>query len=125
MVENKRFLSKYPELPNGIPSHDTIQRVFAMVSPEYLREFRRKRHEVMSGNTGERIKRLLSIDGKTQRGNGTAEQAANRIVSAVDGHGFCVAETPVDDKTNEITAIPELLDSLNIQGRIITTDASD
>jgi hypothetical protein len=81
--------------------------------------------EVMAGNTGEKIKRLLSIDGKTQRGNGTAEQAANRIVSAVDEDGFCVAEALVADKSNEITAIPELLGCLNIQGNIITTDASD
>ncbi len=76
-------LRKYLELPHGIPSHDTIQRVFAMVSPECLQEFRR-------------------------RWNGNGGQKANHIVSAVDNGGFCIGEVLVDDKSNEITAIPEL-----------------
>ena len=122
-VSNEKFLRKYLELPNGIPSHDTIQRVFSMVSPEYLKEFRRRWNEVMSGSMGEKIKRILALDGKTQCGNGTAKQKANHIVSAVDDKGFCLDEVLVDEKTNEIKAIPELLTALNIKGHIITTDA--
>jgi len=81
-------LRKYLELPNGIPSHDTIQRVFAMVSPKYLQEFRSRWNGIMSGGMGEKIKKILSLDGKTQRGNGNEEQKANHIVSAVDkAHG--------------------------------------
>jgi len=120
---NEKFLRKYLELPNGIPSHDTIQRVFAMVSPEYLQEFRRRWHEVMTGSEGEKIKRILSIDGKTQRGNGTAETKANHVVSVVDEDGFCIGDRLTDEKTNEITVIPELLDAINIKGCIVTTDA--
>ena len=120
---NEKFLRKYLELPNGIPSHDTIQRVFGMVSPEYLKEFQKRWNEVMTGNFGDKIKRILALDGKTQRGNGTAEQKANHIVSAVDENGFCLGEERVDDKSNEIKAIPELLKALNIQNNIITTDA--
>lgn len=119
----EKFLRKYLKLPNGIPSHDTIQRVFAMVSPEYLQGFRKRWNEVMSGNGGEKIKKILAIDGKTQRGNGTATQKANHIVSAVDEDGFSIGETKVYEKSNEITAIPELLENLNIKGHIITTDA--
>lgn len=122
-VANEKFLRKYLELPNGIPSHDTIQRAFAMVSPQYLQEFRKRWNEVMAGSTGEKIKRVLGIDGKTQRGNGTMKQKANHIVSVVDEEGFCLGETRVDDKSNEIIAIPKLLDHLNIKGHIITTDA--
>ena len=122
-VTHEKFLQKYLELPNGIPSHDTIQRVFAMVSAEYLQEFRKRWNEVMSSNGGEKIKKILAIDGKTQRGNGTATQKANHIVSAVDEDGFSIGETKVDEKSNEITAIPELLKNLNIKGHIITTDA--
>jgi len=122
-IANEKFLRKYLELPHGIPSHDTIQRVFAMVSSGYLQEFRKRWDEVMSGNMGNKIKKILGIDGKTQRGNGTAEQKANHIVSAVDDTGFCIGEICVNEKSNEITAIPELLDSLNIKGHIITTDA--
>ena len=119
----EKFLRKYLELPNGIPSHDTIQRVMAIVPPEYLQEFRKRWDEVMSGRQGERIKRILGIDGKTQRGNGNVNQKANHIVSAVDNNGLCIGERLISDKSNEITAIPELLAQLNIKGCIITTDA--
>jgi predicted transposase YbfD/YdcC len=122
-IANEKFLKKYLDLSNGIPSHDTIQRVFAMVSPEYLQEFRKRWNEVMSGSMGEKIKRILALDGKTQRGNATQNQKANHIVSAVDDKGFCLGEVLADDKSNEITAIPDLLDSLNIKNHIITTDA--
>jgi len=120
---HEKFLRKYLELPNGIPSHDTIQRVMSIVSPEYLAYFRTKWLEAMSNNEGEKIKKIFSLDGKTQCGNGTAGQKANHIVSAVDNNGFCINEVLVDDKSNEITAIPKLLDLLNIKGHIITTDA--
>ena len=68
-------------------------------------------------------KKILSIDGKTQRGNGNDEQKANHIVSAVHNGGFCVGEGKVDEKSNEITAIPELLKQLNVKDTIVTTDA--
>jgi predicted transposase YbfD/YdcC len=94
-----------------------------MVSPECLQEFRKRWDEIMSGDVGEKVRKLLALDGKTQRGNGNGEQKANHIVSAVDECGFCVGEVPVNDKSNEITAIPVLLKSLNIKGHIVTTDA--
>ena len=78
---------------------------------------------MLNSEEGEKVKRLLAIDGKTQRGNGKKDQKGNHIVSAVDERGFCLGQKRVEEKTNEITAIPELLDSLNIKGIIITTDA--
>lgn len=121
--EHEDFLKEYLELPNGIPSHDTIQRVIAIVSPEYLQKFQVLWNEMLNSEEGKKIKRILSLDGKTQRGNGNKNQKANHIVSAVDENGFCLGEMCVDEKSNEITAIPELLDALNIKGHIITTDA--
>jgi predicted transposase YbfD/YdcC len=121
--EHEGFLRQYLELPNGIPSHDTIERVFAMVSPEFLQGFKTKWHEMLNSDEGEKIRKLLALDGKSQRGNGRGSQKGNHIVSAVDEDGFSLREVRVDEKTNEITAIPELLDSLNIKGHIITTDA--
>jgi len=121
--EHEKFLRRYLELPNGIPSHDTIQRVFAMVSPEFLQGFQILWNEMLNSDEGEKIKRILAIDGKTQCGNGNKNQKANHIVSAVDNNGFCLGEKRVDEKSNEITAIPELLDTLNVKGHIITTDA--
>ena len=121
--EHEKFLRNYLELPNGIPSHDTIQRVFAMVPSEFLENFQKQWNEMLNRDEGDKIKRLLAIDGKTQRGNGSKNRKANHIVSAVDEKGFCLGQKRVEEKTNEIKAIPELLDSLNIKGTIITTDA--
>ena len=121
--EHEEFLGNYLELPNGIPSHDTIQRVFAIVPPEFLENFQKKWNEMLNSDEGDKVKRLLAIDGKTQRGNGNKNQKANHIVSAVDERGFCLEEKRVEEKTNEIKAIPELLECLNIKGTIITTDA--
>lgn len=63
------------------------------------------------------------IDGKTQRRNGNKNQKANYIASAVDENGFCLGQKCVEEIINEIKAIPELPDDLNIKGTIITTDA--
>jgi len=122
-ISHEKFLRKYLTLPNGMPSHDTIQRVLAIVSPEFLQGYRKRWNEVMSGNGGEKIRKILALDGKTQRGNGAAYQKPNHIVSAVDEEGFCIGEKKVNEKSNEITAIPDLLDDLNIKGHIITIDA--
>ena len=115
--EHEEFLREYLELPNGIPSHDTIQRNFAVLEPSFLTKMQELWNELLSTNEGEKLKKILAIDGKTQRGNG------NHIVSAVDEHGICIGQTLVDEKSNEIKAIPELLDELDIRGHIITTDA--
>ena len=121
--EHEKFLRRYLGLAHGIPSHDTIQRVFAMVSSAFLKKFKSQWNEMLNSAEGEKIKKLLALDGKTQRGNGNKNQKANHIVSAVDDNGFCLGEKRVHDKTNEITAIPDLLDDLNVKGHIITTDA--
>jgi len=121
--EHEEFMREYLELPNGIPSHDTIQRVFAMVSAEYLQKFREIWNEMLNSDEGAKIKKILSLDGKTQRGNGNQAQEGNHIVSVVDEEGFSLTEKLVSEKSNEITAIPELLDALNVKGHIITIDA--
>jgi len=94
-----------------------------MVPSEFLENFQKQWNEMLNSGEGSKIKRLLAIDGKTQRGNGSKKQKANHIVSAVDEKGFCLGQKRVEEKTNEIKAIPELLDCLNIKGTIITTDA--
>ena len=107
-------------MPKGVPSHDTIQRVLAMAEPEYLQGLRQ---ELLNSAEGEKIRKRLSLDGKTQSGDGNKAQKANRIVRAVTEGGFCVWEKPVDEKPNETTAIPELLNMLNVKGQIISVDA--
>jgi len=110
------FLRKYLELPNGIPSHDTIQRVFAMVSPEFLTNFQRKWNELLNGNQGEKLKKIFALDGKAQRGNKRGGQQPNHIVSAVDENGFCFSQRLVDEKSNEIKAIPGLQGNTGLIG---------
>jgi len=95
----------------------------AMVPPEYLQGFQTQWNEMLNSGEGEKIKKILAIDGKTQCGNGDKNQKANHTVSAVDENGFCLGQKRVNEKSNEITAIPELIDGLNVKGHIITTDA--
>jgi predicted transposase YbfD/YdcC len=121
--EHEKYLRRYLELPNGIPSHDTIQRVFAMVSSEFLGKLQKLWNEMLSSDEGEKVKKILAIDGKTQSGNGNKKHKGNHIVSAVYGNGFCLGEKRVNEKSNEIKAIPELIETLNVKGHIITTDA--
>ena len=122
-IEHERALKEYFELANGIPSHDTIERAFAMFSPKFLEHFQSRFNEMLNNDEGEKIKKIIGIDGKTQRGNDTNEQKANHIVSAVDNDGFCLGQVKTADKSNEITAMPELIENLNVAGHIITTDA--
>jgi len=122
-VVKESFLRKYLELPNGIPSYDTIRRVMAMVSPKFLGKLQVQWNEMLSRNEGEKLRKILSLDGKTQRGNKRGGQEANHIVSCVDEDGFCLSQKLVDGKSNEIKAIPKLLDEINIKGHTVTIDA--
>lgn len=94
-----------------------------MVPSEFLEQFQKKWNEMLNREEGDKIRKLLAIDGKIQRGNGNKNQKGNYIVRAVDENGVCLGQKRVEEKTNELTAIPELLDSLNIKGCIIATDA--
>lgn len=78
------------------------RRVFAMVPSEFLENFQKKWNEVLNSDERNKIKRLLVINGKTQRGNSSKIQKARHIVSAVDEKGFCLGQKRVEDKTNEI-----------------------
>jgi len=93
------------------------------IEPNFLNNLLQKWNEMLATNEGEKLRKILAIDGKTQRGNGNFRQKANHIVSAVDENGICFGQKLVQEKTNEIKAIPELLDDLKIANTIITTDA--
>ena len=60
--EHECFLRKFLELPNGIPSHDTISRVMGFVSPEFLQKFKTLWNEMLNSSEGEKIKKILSIE---------------------------------------------------------------
>lgn len=121
---NQEYLKKYIELKNGPPSHDTIRRVMGMISPEVLQQLYGKWQEMLNRNEGELLRRIICIDGKTMRGNKNGEGKPAHIVSAWSKEdGFCLGQKAVAEKSNEITAIPKLLDKLQIKGQIITIDA--
>ena len=111
------------ELPNGVPSHDTFGRVFAGIAPEQFQEgFMAWVREVSELTQGQ----VIAIDGKTLRRSHDHRggKAAIHMVSAWASENYLVlGQTKVDAKSNEITAIPELLRILEIGGCIVTIDA--
>ena len=117
-------------LENGIPSHDTIQRVFATLNPNVLVTMTKLWADLVvdaqlnQENFTSFSKQLIAIDGKTMRGNASAKQSPLHVVSAYATEtGICFGQIPTQEKSNEITAIPELLDSLSLKGCLITIDA--
>ena len=109
------------ELANGIPSHDTMERIFAMLNPK---EFQERFIAWVQHACGKQSREIISVDGKTMRGSGSEEQKPIHMVSAWANKAKAVfGQMAVDGKTNEITAVPELLELLDIEGTIITADA--
>lgn len=123
-------LSTILTLENGIPSHDTMQRVFATLDAQVLVTvtlmWNAILHEAeLSAKSFPMFaKRLLAIDGKTIKGNASQTQKALHIVSAyATDQGICYGQVATDEKSNEIMAIPELLDKLSVKGCLISIDA--
>jgi len=117
------WLREFLELPNGIPSHDTFGRVFARLDTDAFRrsfiDWVRAVHTLTAGQ-------VVAIDGKTMRGSvdKTNGKAALHVVSAwASQNALVLGQLAVEDKSNEITAIPQLLDMLVLQGCIVTVDA--
>lgn len=110
-------------LPNGIPSDDTFRRVFEFIDPEALNQCFLSWVETLVTKMGGEI---IPIDGKTMRGSYDRNQgkSALHVISAWSSEQHLVlAQMKVEDKSNEITAIPALLELLDITGSIITIDA--
>ena len=115
----KEYLAKFLELPNGIPDSDTFRRVFERFNPSELSSC------LINWVSVERAKRgVVAIDGKTICGSGNVQHKACHVISAfVAENQITLGELTVDEKTNEITAIPELLDLIDVKGEIVTADA--
>lgn len=123
-VEHETFLKQYLELPNGVPSHDTLSRVIGCINPEVLQNLYLEWNEYLTQGEGEKLKKILNIDGKTMRGSGNKNQKALHVISVwCEEDGVSLGQKAVEEKSNEIKAIPELLQTLNIKGHIITIDA--
>lgn len=115
------WLRKWLELPNGIPSYNTFSRVFQAIDPAVFATCIAT-HLTMLGF--EMLGRQIAIDGKALRGSRSGETSHLHAVSAwACDAGITLAQSFVGEKTNEITAIPELLEMLNLKGKVITIDA--
>lgn len=122
--EHKDFLKQYFELANGIPSHDTFARVMGLISPDLMQSLYLQWNEYLNTGEGEKLKKILNIDGKTMRGSRNSNQKALHVVSAWSAEeGISLGQKVVEEKTNEIVAIPELLKDISIKGHVVTIDA--
>ncbi len=121
--EKREWLRQFLALPNGIPSHDTFGRVFSRIDAEAFQaaflQWVQSAFEVSAGQ-------VVAIDGKQLRRShdkGLGKGAIYRVSAwAADNH-LTLGQRKVDDKSNEITAIPKLLDVLSLAGCIVTIDA--
>jgi len=118
--DREEWLRGFLELPNGIPDSDTFRRVYERIEPNALAKSLNK----WLDNTGNAGGRNVNIDGKTICGSASTEHKAYHVVSAwVSENSITLGELAVAEKSNEITAIPELLDLIDIDGDIVTIDA--
>ncbi len=124
--EREDWLSRFVDFPNGIPSHDTIGRILSLIKPiEFQQALIEWINQLRSDKTPN-DPLLVQIDGKTARGSYTTKEKndALHIVNAwASEHGLAMGQVAVDSKSNEITAIPKLLELLDLQETIITIDA--
>lgn len=120
---NEEWFRSFLDLPNGIPSHDTFGRVFAALDPdEFEKALQAWIHAVAGSTEGKHI----AIDGKTLRRSfdRASNKAAIHMVNAYVHEDHAVfAQLKVDEKSNEITAVPKLLDMLKVEGATVTFDA--
>jgi predicted transposase YbfD/YdcC len=121
---NIRFLKKILKLPNGIPSHDTINRVFSIINPQdFERLFIKWASTLKSQKT---LRDVVAIDGKTIRGSkdNYHKKSPIHLVHAWSvENNLCLGQIKTNDKSNEITAIPELLDMIDVNGSVVSIDA--
>jgi predicted transposase YbfD/YdcC len=117
------WFERFLELPNGIPSHDTFGRVFARLDTgeflNCLQNWLRSLHLSLK-------EQGIAIDGKTMRGSfdaGSGKSALHIVSAWASGLRVSLGQVAVDDKSNEITAVPKLLELLELAGAVVTTDA--
>ena len=114
------FLRRFFPYKNGIPSDDTLRRFFRRIDPKVFKDcFVEWVKNLVSSK-----EQLISIDGKISRHSFDKDKKALHMVSAFASEcGLVLAQTKVSDKSNEITAIPDLLSWLDLEGSVVTIDA--
>jgi predicted transposase YbfD/YdcC len=123
-LSKQAWLSGFLELPHGIPTADTFRRVLAALDPEAFEACFIRWMNALAGSLGGK---LIAIDGKTLRRSfdhaWNAQSAVHMVSAFVAANSLVFAQLAVEDKSNEITAIPKLLELLDLQGATVTLDA--
>src|SRR3712207_3659653 len=117
------WLESFLALPNGIPSHDTFRRVFMLIGPDAFEACFARWAQSLAGGIEREV---VAFDGKTVRRSGSRrhEHGPLHLVNAwASERGLALGQRAVDGASNEIAAIPELLDTLRLDGCIVTLDA--
>ena len=127
----EEWLNKFLELPNGIPSHDTMQRVISLLNPETLYssciKFLIEKIDELTKD--ESLKDVLSMDGKVTKGSGRNKEnteeikALNTMSIYSHNYGVSLVQDYIEDKSNEIPMGPELIKKLDLTNCILTADA--
>lgn len=114
------WLRGFLTLPHGIPSHDTLSDVMGRIDPQAFAEaFQRWVQAALPSLSGEQV----CLDGKTLRGSRDGERAVHLMSAFAAQARWVLAQQAVPDKANEITAIPDLLSMLDLQGAVVSIDA--
>ena len=119
----QEWFQTFLELPNGIPSHDTFTRVFARLDPEQFQTCFVRWIAAVSQRIGGQV---IAIDGKVLRrshDHGIGQAAIDMVSAWATANRLVLGQVKVTEKSNEITAIPRLLEALEISGCIVTIDA--
>jgi predicted transposase YbfD/YdcC len=122
-IAKQQWLEEFLELPNGIPSDDTFRRVFERINPEALEQCLAKWLQSMLGSI---VGEIIPIDGKSVRGSYDRNQgvkALHLVTAWASEQRLVLGQVKVEDHSNEITAIPALLELLDLTGAIVTIDA--
>jgi predicted transposase YbfD/YdcC len=122
-LSKQAWLSTFLALPNGIPSADTFRRVFERLNPKQFEHCFEQWVNQLVQDLGIQV---IAIDGKNLRGSydrQSGSQALHFVSAWTSEHRLVLAQTKVQDKSNEITAIPALLELLDLSGCIVTLDA--
>lgn len=120
--ERLDWLRQYIPLEHGVPSHDTIRRIFMQMEPEvFARCFHNWMSEMVVLSSGQ----VIALDGNQLRG--MKDVASGRygfyLVGAwADENDLCLAQEKIAEKSNEITALPQILSLLDIEGQLVTID---
>ena len=118
------WLSCYVDLTNGVPSEWTFRRVFTLLDPTHMEEvLTNHAANIVSSNSNPSDQ--IAIDGKALRGSKRLKlQCLQSVTAWCYNNGLVLAENQIEDKSNEITAIPLLLESLDLKGKTVSIDAA-